>query len=301
MAPVRLAPRIKTRRALVFLDGEPSRRLAHALRLCGFDVRTGEADVPAPALTLFLTSAEPGELLLVRWPSGATWTPTAFTALIAEFSRRLGDSAAAALLLVVDFGWVLHSGPDEPDEAVLDVPGDPPVAAAALTASLTGGAGPPQVRAPADLAAGRGPAVQARERDRRRPVRPGEGELRGAGLGPSRDHVQARRHRGRGRQRGPYRGRGRAGRDGGAAQGRGRARGARVGGRDRLPRPRSPSRRARQAAAAPDGTAGRGRAAERGARRTARRPRGAGGAARVGARARSAPRGARVRQVAAVV
>ncbi|MFC7720639.1 hypothetical protein [Nonomuraea recticatena] len=36
---MRLAPRIKTRRALVFLDGEPSRRLAHALRLCGFDVR----------------------------------------------------------------------------------------------------------------------------------------------------------------------------------------------------------------------------------------------------------------------
>ncbi|MBB3732078.1 P-loop NTPase fold protein [Nonomuraea dietziae] len=148
MAPVRLAPRIKTRRALVFLDGEPSRRLAHALRLCGFDVRTGEADVPAPALTLFLTSAEPGELLLVRWPSGATWTPTAFTALIAEFSRRLGDSAAAALLLVVDFGWVLHSGPDEPDEAVLDVPGDPPVAAAALTASLTGGAARPRSAPP---------------------------------------------------------------------------------------------------------------------------------------------------------
>ncbi|MFE3448048.1 P-loop NTPase fold protein [Nonomuraea sp. NPDC059194] len=136
MTPMQLAPRVKARRALVFLDGEPSRRLAHALRQRGFEVRTGEAEAPFPALIAFLQSARPGELLLVRWPAGSAWVPSAFTGLISEFARRLGDSCAAALLLVVDFGWVLHSGPDEPGHARLDVPGDPPVAAAALTASL---------------------------------------------------------------------------------------------------------------------------------------------------------------------
>ncbi|MET9343532.1 P-loop NTPase fold protein [Nonomuraea sp. NPDC003804] len=136
MTPMRPAPRIKARRALVFLDGEPSRRFAHALRQCAFGVRTCGPETPFPDLAAFLQSAEPGELLLVRWPAGSAWVPSAFTGLIAEFSRRLGDSCAAALLLVVDFGWVLHTGPEQPGHARLNVPGDPPVAAAALTAAL---------------------------------------------------------------------------------------------------------------------------------------------------------------------
>lgn len=135
MTAMRLAPAIKARRALVFLDEYPSAaRFAHALRVCGFEVRTVEGDDPYPVLAGFLSGAQPGELLVIRWPSGSGWVPSAFTRLIMDFGRRLGDSSAAALLLVVDFGWVL--GAVEPGQAQLNVPGDPPVAAAALTASL---------------------------------------------------------------------------------------------------------------------------------------------------------------------
>ncbi|WP_157244485.1 KAP family P-loop NTPase fold protein [Nonomuraea typhae] len=134
MTAVRVAPAIKARRALVYLDGTPSApRLAAALRATGFDVRTVEsADAKPAELAAFLAAALPGELLLVRWPSGAAWAPSAFTRLIVDFGARLGDSPAAALLLVVDFGWVLNGD----GEARLNVPGDPPIAAAALTASL---------------------------------------------------------------------------------------------------------------------------------------------------------------------
>lgn len=105
--------------------------------MSGFDVRTAEAGVSPPDLGGFLAQAQPGELLLVRWPSGAAWAPAHFTRLLMEFGRTLGDSSATALVLVVDFGWVLDPGPD--GLARLNVPGDPPVAAAALTASLTTG------------------------------------------------------------------------------------------------------------------------------------------------------------------
>ncbi|MFI6907486.1 P-loop NTPase fold protein [Nonomuraea sp. NPDC050394] len=134
MTALRLAPAIKTRRALVYLDGTPSApRLARALRMTGYDVRTVEAADAAPReLAAFLTSARPDELLLVRWPSGAGWAPSSFTRLIVDFGRRLGDSPAAALVLVVDFGWVVNGD----GEARLNVPGDPPVVAAALTASM---------------------------------------------------------------------------------------------------------------------------------------------------------------------
>ncbi|MFI6295459.1 P-loop NTPase fold protein [Nonomuraea sp. NPDC050790] len=134
MTAVRLAPAIKTRRALVYLDGTPSApRLARALRVSGYDVTTVEAADAAPReLAAFLTSAQPDELLLVRWPSGAGWAPSAFTRLIMDFGSRLGDSPAAALVLVVDFGWVVNGD----GEARLNVPGDPPIAAAALTASM---------------------------------------------------------------------------------------------------------------------------------------------------------------------
>ncbi|WP_214326584.1 KAP family P-loop NTPase fold protein [Nonomuraea sediminis] len=137
MTAVQLAPVIRARRALVFLDGTPApRRFAHALRVSGFEVRTEEAD--APLLSDFLAGAEPGELLVIRWPSGPAWAPSAFTELIVEFGRVLGESSAAALLLVVDFGWVVDGG----GLARLNVPGDPPVAAAALTASLSRGPRP---------------------------------------------------------------------------------------------------------------------------------------------------------------
>ncbi|MFI6388077.1 P-loop NTPase fold protein [Nonomuraea sp. NPDC050547] len=134
MTALRLAPAIKARRALVYLDGTPSApRLARALRMTGYDVRTVEAADAAPReLAAFLTSAQPDELLLVRWPSGAGWAPSSFTRLIVDFGRRLGDSPAAALVLVVDFGWVVNGD----GEARLNVPGDPPVVAAALTASM---------------------------------------------------------------------------------------------------------------------------------------------------------------------
>lgn len=141
MTALRLAPAIKARRALVFLDGTPSApRFARALRVSGFSVRTVEAvDAAPPELATFLEGAEPGELLVVRWPSGAAWAPSTFTRLLVEFGRTLGDSCAAALLLVVDFGWVLDAG-ESGGLARLNVPGDPPVAAAALTASMSAAA-----------------------------------------------------------------------------------------------------------------------------------------------------------------
>lgn len=135
MSTIRLAPAITARRALVFLDENPAAaRFAHALRMCGFEVRAAEGEDPYPVLAGFLSGAQPGELLLIRWPSGSGWVPSAFSRLIMDFGRRLGDSSAAALVLVVDFGWVL--GLAEPGHTRLNVPGDPPVAAAALTASL---------------------------------------------------------------------------------------------------------------------------------------------------------------------
>lgn len=137
MTAVRLAPAIRARRALIFLDENPAAdRFAHALRVCGFDVRAVRGEDPYPVLAGFLSGAQAGELLVIRWPSGSGWVPSEFTRLIMDFGRRLGDSSAAALLLVVDFGWVLHSG-SEPGHARLNVPGDPPMAAAALTASLS--------------------------------------------------------------------------------------------------------------------------------------------------------------------
>ncbi|MBA2889532.1 KAP family P-loop NTPase fold protein [Nonomuraea soli] len=135
-ALVELPPAIRARRALVFLDGEAA-RFAHALRVSGFEVTTDTGEDPYPALAAFLSAAAPGELLVIRWPSGSGWVPSSFTKLIMDFGRGVGHSSATALLLVVDFGWVLSAGPQEPGHARLNVPGDPPVAAAALTASLT--------------------------------------------------------------------------------------------------------------------------------------------------------------------
>ncbi|MEV0584700.1 P-loop NTPase fold protein [Nonomuraea sp. NPDC050310] len=143
-AAVKLAPRIASRRALVFLDGEAA-RFAHALRVSGFEVTIDPGEDPRPVLDRFLAAAEPGELLLIRWPSGAGWGPTAFTKLIMDFGREVAASGATALLLVVDFGWIVRSDPADPGGAArLNVPGDPPVAAAALTASLSAAPGGPQ-------------------------------------------------------------------------------------------------------------------------------------------------------------
>ncbi|MFB9965383.1 P-loop NTPase fold protein [Sinosporangium siamense] len=141
---------IRARRALIFLDRADRTadrpgdavRLAHALRVRGFDTReVPPGDAPQLVMAGFLASAEPGELLLVRWASGPEAAPMA----VADFGRMAGDTGAAAVLLIVDFGWLIHGGDNASEGAVrwLRVPGDPPVAAAALTVGITPGVARP--------------------------------------------------------------------------------------------------------------------------------------------------------------
>ncbi|GAA0414581.1 hypothetical protein Acor_09530 [Acrocarpospora corrugata] len=139
------SPTITRRRALVFLDPEepgrrapePARRLVSALRGCGFEVDAQQSldSRDHQRLSAFLESGGPGELLLVRWPRTARWSGSDFTRLIRRFAARAGDSAAAALLMVVDFGWIGSASVDEPTVSTLLTP--PGVAAAALTTGLT--------------------------------------------------------------------------------------------------------------------------------------------------------------------
>ncbi|GIH23055.1 hypothetical protein Aph01nite_13650 [Acrocarpospora phusangensis] len=139
------SPTITRRRALIFLDPdepgrrapEPARRLVGALRARGFEVDAQQSldSRDHERLTAFLDSGRPGDLLLVRWPRTARWSGGEFTALIRRFGAGAGDSAAAALLMVVDFGWIGSATVDEPTVSALLTP--PGVAAAALTTGLT--------------------------------------------------------------------------------------------------------------------------------------------------------------------
>ncbi|MCW2881735.1 MAG: hypothetical protein JWQ95_5835 [Sphaerisporangium sp.] len=142
------APTIRTRKALVFLDresgpkatGGADRRLVHALTSEGYAVETAECDAGDHRLVgAFLDAVEPGDLLLVRWSTESGWGRREFGALMAEFARRVERSDGAALLLIVDFGWLVTANPDQPHETQsrLRVRGEPVAAAAALTTSAT--------------------------------------------------------------------------------------------------------------------------------------------------------------------
>ncbi|RCG28320.1 hypothetical protein DQ384_24695 [Sphaerisporangium album] len=139
------APAIRTRRALVFLDREAGtraagadRRLVHALTAEGYAVETAECDAADHRrVGDFLDTVEPGDLLLVRWSTESGWGRREFGALMDEFARRVERSDGAALLLIVDFGWLVTASPGPPHEATgrLPVRGEPVAAAAALTTS----------------------------------------------------------------------------------------------------------------------------------------------------------------------
>ncbi|MET8143274.1 P-loop NTPase fold protein [Sphaerisporangium sp. NPDC005288] len=144
------APKIRNRKALVFLDrdgrgsaragGAADRRLVHALTGEGYAVQTAECDADDHTrVGAFLDAVEPGDLLLVRWSTESGWGPGEFGALMGEFARRVERSDGAALLLIVDFGWLVTAGPGHPHETVtrLHVRGEPVAAAAALTTSAT--------------------------------------------------------------------------------------------------------------------------------------------------------------------
>ncbi|MGW4639761.1 P-loop NTPase fold protein [Sphaerisporangium sp. NPDC004334] len=144
------APKIGNRKALVFLDrdgrgsaragGAADRRLVHALTGEGYAVQTAECDADDHTrVGAFLDAVEPGDLLLVRWSTESGWGPGEFGALMGEFARRVERSDGAALLLIVDFGWLVTAGPGHPHETVtrLHVRGEPVAAAAALTTSAT--------------------------------------------------------------------------------------------------------------------------------------------------------------------
>jgi hypothetical protein len=141
------APSIRTRKALVFLDresgtgaGGADRRLVHALTAEGYAVETAECDAgDHRRVGAFLNAVEPGDLLLVRWSTESGWGRREFGALMGEFARRVERSDGAALLLIVDFGWLVTVNPDQPHDTLsrLRVRGEPVAAAAALTTSAT--------------------------------------------------------------------------------------------------------------------------------------------------------------------
>ncbi|MGC5013915.1 P-loop NTPase fold protein [Streptosporangium sp. DT93] len=153
------APRVQTRRALVFLDSPPAPltvpsppatrtpvppparpdlRLVSALRAEGFAVDSGDsegADADGERVWELLRSAREGDLLVVRLPADGGWTSGQLGAMIGSFGRQVGASLAAAVLLIVDFGWSALGGSAGPVRQ-LAVAGEPKVAAAALTLTL---------------------------------------------------------------------------------------------------------------------------------------------------------------------
>ncbi|MGV9597593.1 P-loop NTPase fold protein [Streptosporangium sandarakinum] len=148
------ATRTGARRALVFLDsppaatpdrpfdppaaGRPDTRLAAVLRAEGFtvDARPGEgARADGGRVWDFLRSAGDGDVLMIRLPGGNAWTSGQLGSMIGAFGRRVGESAAAAVLLVMDFGWSALDG-SAPPVRQLGVAGEPRLAAAALTLAL---------------------------------------------------------------------------------------------------------------------------------------------------------------------
>ncbi|MFI6511371.1 P-loop NTPase fold protein [Streptosporangium sp. NPDC050855] len=153
------APRVRTRRALVFLDAppvpfavpattaartpapppsRPDLRLASALRAEGFTVDAGTSEGPdadGERVWELLRSAREGDLLVVRLPADGGWTSGRLGAMIGSFGRQVGGSLAAAVVLIVDFGWSALGGSAGPVRQ-LAVAGEPKVAAATLTLTL---------------------------------------------------------------------------------------------------------------------------------------------------------------------
>lgn len=144
--------RVGARRALVFLDAPPpaprpasspaapgpDARLASALLAEGFAVDAGHgkgAEADGERVWEFLRSARERDLLVIRLPADDCWTPGRLGALIGAFGRQAGESPAAAVLLIVDFGWSALNDSAGPLRQ-LAVPGEPRVAAAALTLTL---------------------------------------------------------------------------------------------------------------------------------------------------------------------
>ncbi|MFJ2029272.1 P-loop NTPase fold protein [Streptosporangium sp. NPDC087985] len=147
--------RVGARRALVFLDSPPDAasgstpitvpgatspdvRLVGALRAEGFAVDTGHsrgARADAERVWDFLRSAQERDLLVVRLPGDNGWTSGQLGSMIGAFGRQVGESLAAAVLLVMDFGWSALERAAAPVRQ-LAVAGEPRVAAAALTLTL---------------------------------------------------------------------------------------------------------------------------------------------------------------------
>ncbi len=117
---------------------QPDTRLASALRAEGFAVDAeysrGARD-DGERVWEFLRSAQEGELLVIRLPSDGGWTSGQLGSMIGAFGRQVGESLAAAVLLIVDFGWSALDDSATPIRQ-LAVAGEPRVAAAALTLTL---------------------------------------------------------------------------------------------------------------------------------------------------------------------
>ncbi|MEV7011026.1 P-loop NTPase fold protein [Streptosporangium sp. NPDC051022] len=117
---------------------QPDARLAGALRAEGFAVDSehsrGAGD-DGERVWEFLRSAQEGDLLVIRLPSDGGWTSGQLGSMIGAFGRQVGESLAAAVLLIVDFGWSALDDSATPVRQ-LAVAGEPRVAAAALTLTL---------------------------------------------------------------------------------------------------------------------------------------------------------------------
>ncbi|MFF5243057.1 P-loop NTPase fold protein [Streptosporangium sp. NPDC000095] len=119
-------------------ETRPDARLASALRAEGFTVEAEVSEGAGPdgeRVWNLLRSAREGDLLVIRLPADGGWTSGQLGSMIGAFGRQVGESLAAAVLMIVDFGWSALSGSAEPVRQ-LAVAGEPRVAAAALTLTL---------------------------------------------------------------------------------------------------------------------------------------------------------------------
>ncbi|MEV6860696.1 P-loop NTPase fold protein [Streptosporangium subroseum] len=116
----------------------PDVRLANALRAEGFTVDSEcseGARADGERVWDFLRSAEEGDLLVIRLPADNGWTSGQLGSMIGAFGRQVGESLAAAVLLIMDFGWSALDDSATPVRQ-LAVAGEPQVVAAALTLTL---------------------------------------------------------------------------------------------------------------------------------------------------------------------
>ncbi|MGJ6961467.1 P-loop NTPase fold protein [Streptosporangium sp. G11] len=116
----------------------PDARLVSALRAEGFAVEAETsrgAGADGERVWNLLRSAREGDLLVIRLPADGGWTSGQLGSMIGAFGRQVGESLAAAVLMIVDFGWSALDGSAEPVRQ-LAVAGEPRVAAAALTLTL---------------------------------------------------------------------------------------------------------------------------------------------------------------------